>query len=86
MHRQSAELAPGQPHLEHQDRWRRRCPGNHLSGHGQHFLADGGDNYTVFRQGTNRFVGEIDLDAFARYIEFLGTVNPGPQNRITLVP
>ena len=50
------------------------------------FLADGGDNYTVFRQGTNRFVGEIDLDAFARYIEFLGTVNPGPQNRITLVP
>ena len=40
----------------------------------------------VFRQGTNRFVGEIDLDAFARYIEFLGTVNPGPQNRITLVP
>ena len=21
-----------------------------------------------------------------RYIEFLGTVNPGPQNRITLVP
>jgi 5'-nucleotidase len=50
------------------------------------FLADGGDNYTVFTQGTNRFVGEIDLDAFARYIEFLGTVNPGPQNRITLVP
>jgi 5'-nucleotidase len=50
------------------------------------FLADGGDNYTVFRTGTNRFVGEIDSDAFSRYIEFLGTVNPGPQNRITLVP
>ena len=50
------------------------------------FLADGGDNYTVFRTGTNRYVGEIDLDAFARYIEFLGTVNPGPQNRITVVP
>lgn len=49
------------------------------------FLADGGDNFSVFRQGTNRYVGEIDLDAFARYIEFLGTVNPGPQNRITLV-
>jgi 5'-nucleotidase len=49
------------------------------------FLADGGDNYTVFTTGTNRFVGEIDLDAFARYIEFLGTVNPGPQNRITIV-
>jgi 5'-nucleotidase len=49
------------------------------------FLADGGDGYTVFRTGTNRFVGEIDSDAFSRYIEFLGTVNPGPQNRITLV-
>jgi 5'-nucleotidase len=50
------------------------------------FLADGGDNFTIFRNGTNRYVGEIDLDAFSRYIEFLGTVNPGPQNRITLVP
>ena len=50
------------------------------------FLADGGDNYTTFTQGTNRHVGEIDLDAFARYVEFLGTVNPGPQNRITRVP
>ena len=50
------------------------------------FLAGGGDNYTVFNEGTNRFVGEIDLDALARYIEFLGTVNPGPQNRITLIP
>jgi 5'-nucleotidase len=50
------------------------------------FLADGGDGYSLFREGTNRYVGEIDLDAFARYIEFLGTVNPGPQNRITLVP
>ena len=50
------------------------------------FLADGGDNYPVFREATNRFVGEIDLDAFARYIEFLGTVNPGPQNRINLIP
>ena len=50
------------------------------------FLADGGDNYSTFTQGTNRYVGEIDLDAFARYVELLGTVNPGPQNRITLVP
>ena len=50
------------------------------------FLADGGDNYSTFTQGTNRHVGEIDLDAFARYVEFLGTVNPGPQNRITRVP
>ncbi len=50
------------------------------------FLADGQDGYSTFTGGTNRFVGEIDLDAFARYVESLGTVNPGPQNRITLVP
>jgi 5'-nucleotidase len=49
------------------------------------FLADGGDSYTVFRTGTNRFIGEIDSDAFSRYIEFLVNVNPGPQNRITLI-
>jgi 5'-nucleotidase len=49
------------------------------------FLADGGDNYSTFRLGTNRYVGEIDLEAFARYLEMVGTVNPGPQNRITLV-
>ncbi|HET7691107.1 MAG TPA: bifunctional metallophosphatase/5'-nucleotidase [Nocardioidaceae bacterium] len=49
------------------------------------FLADGGDSFSVFRNGTNRYVGEIDLDAFARYVEHLGTVNPGPQNRINLV-
>ena len=49
------------------------------------FLADGGDSFSVFKNGTNRYVGEIDLDAFARYVEFLGTVNPGPQNRIALV-
>jgi 5'-nucleotidase len=50
------------------------------------FLADGGDGYSTFTQGTNRFVGEIDLDAFARYVEFRVTVDPGPQNRITIVP
>ena len=50
------------------------------------FLADGGDSYNVFRRGTSRYVGEIDLEAFRRYVEDLGTVNPGPLNRITYVP
>jgi 5'-nucleotidase len=49
------------------------------------FLAGGGDNFTVFAQGTNRFVGEIDLEAFRRYIETFTPIDPGPQNRITLV-
>ena len=31
------------------------------------FLADGGDNYTVLRQGTNRFYGEIDLIPSEQY-------------------
>lgn len=50
------------------------------------FLADGGDNYTAFRDGTNRYFGEIDLDAFARYLETHSPTAPGPQNRITYVP
>ena len=50
------------------------------------FLADGGDSYSVFKRGTNRYVGEIDLEAFRRYIEDVETVDPGPLNRITYVP
>jgi 5'-nucleotidase len=50
------------------------------------FLAGGGDNYTVFAQGTNRYVGEIDLEAFRRYLEEFSPIDPGPQNRITFVP
>jgi 5'-nucleotidase len=50
------------------------------------FLADGGDNYGVFRQGTNRFFGEIDLDAFARYLEAHSPIFPTARNRVTLVP
>lgn len=50
------------------------------------FLADGGDGYSVFKGGTNRHVGEIDLDALARYIKSTGTVSPGPQDRIALLP
>jgi 5'-nucleotidase len=50
------------------------------------FLADGGDGFTVLRQGTNRYFGEIDLDAFARYLEAHNPIAPTPRNRITLVP
>lgn len=35
------------------------------------FLADGGDNFTVFRNGTNRETGPIDLDALVAYIKTL---------------
>jgi 5'-nucleotidase len=32
------------------------------------FMADGGDNYTVFRSCTEPLGGEVDLDAFTRYL------------------
>jgi 5'-nucleotidase len=48
------------------------------------FLADGGDNYTVFRQGTDRVGGDVDLDALVAYFGTSSPVAPGPQNRITL--
>lgn len=50
------------------------------------FLADGGDNFTVLRQGTDRLGGEVDTDAFERYLTTFAPVAPGPQNRITQTP
>jgi 5'-nucleotidase len=47
------------------------------------FLADGGDNFPAFKEGTNQLGGEVDLDAFTAYLEANAPVNPGPQNRIT---
>ena len=47
------------------------------------FLADGGDNFTVFRECTNPLGGEVDLDAVERYFAAKSPVAPGPQNRIT---
>ena len=50
------------------------------------FMAEGGDNYVVLRDGTQRLGGDVDLDALERYFAAEGTVAPGPQNRITRVP
>jgi len=51
------------------------------------FLADGGDNYTVFTQGTNRVPGNVDTDAFENYLQANpGGITPGPQDRIVAVP
>ncbi|GBF06542.1 5 -nucleotidase [Deinococcus aerius] len=46
------------------------------------FLADGGDNFTVFAQGTGRLGGDVDIDAFVAYLKSK-TVAPGPLGRIT---
>lgn len=50
------------------------------------FLADGGDNFSVLKQGINRLGGEVDTDAFEKYFVANSPVDPGPQNRITQLP
>jgi 5'-nucleotidase len=50
------------------------------------FLAEGGDNFTVLRLGTNRLGGAVDLDAVEAYFLAYSPVAPGPQNRITVLP
>jgi 5'-nucleotidase len=50
------------------------------------FLADGGDRFTVLRDGTDRLGGDVDLDALVDYFGANSPVAPGPQNRITLIP
>ena len=49
------------------------------------FLADGGDNFLVLKEGTNRLGGEVDTDAFEKYFQASSPVAPGPQDRIGLV-
>jgi 5'-nucleotidase len=53
------------------------------------FLAGGGDGFPVLREGTNRLVGQSDLDAFTAYLGAHSTptsplVPPVP-NRVTFV-
>lgn len=50
------------------------------------FLADGGDNFAVLKEGTNRLGGAVDTDALEAYFKSFSPIAPGPQNRITVVP
>lgn len=50
------------------------------------FLADGGDNFSVLREGTGRVGGDIDLDALEQYFQANSPVAPGARDRITQVP
>jgi 5'-nucleotidase len=50
------------------------------------FLADGGDNFSVLTEGTDRLGGEIDLDALVTFFEANTPIGPGPQDRITMLP
>ena len=48
-----------------------------------HFLADGGDNFPAFRNGTGKYFGGLDIDAFADYLQAHSPYTPGPLTRIT---
>ena len=49
------------------------------------FLSDGGDNFSVLVEGTNRLGGEVDLDALVKYFGEFSPIAPGPQDRITVI-
>ena len=35
------------------------------------YLADGGDNFSTFKDGTNKIIGPVDLDALVDYVSTL---------------
>jgi 2',3'-cyclic-nucleotide 2'-phosphodiesterase (5'-nucleotidase family) len=47
------------------------------------FLADGGDNFPAFRNGTGKYFGGVDTDAFADYLASVSPYTPGALTRIT---
>jgi 5'-nucleotidase len=47
------------------------------------FLATGGDNFTVFNQGTNTLGGDQDIDALEAYIRANNPLTPPATTRIT---
>jgi 5'-nucleotidase len=49
------------------------------------FLGSGGDNFTVFNQGTNTIGGMVDLDAFVNYLLANDPVPTPPMNLITRI-
>lgn len=49
------------------------------------FLADGGDAFTVFAEGTNRLGGGDDLAAFVSYLTANDPTSPPPTDRINEV-
>ncbi|HEX4871698.1 MAG TPA: bifunctional metallophosphatase/5'-nucleotidase [Nevskiaceae bacterium] len=52
------------------------------------FLADGGDGFPIFTQGTERVGGVVDTDAFEQYLQANAEagLSPPAQDRITKLP
>ncbi len=49
------------------------------------FLADGGDGFPAFRDGTDRLGGPVDVDAFEAYLVATSPLAPPPLDRIDVV-
>jgi 5'-nucleotidase len=47
------------------------------------FLATGGDNFTMFREGTNTFGGPLDIEAIEAYLAANNPLVPPPADRVT---
>jgi 5'-nucleotidase len=47
------------------------------------FLADGGDNFAAFKDATNKYIGGLDIDAFANYLAGHSPYTPPARTRIT---
>lgn len=50
------------------------------------FLSGGGDGFTVLASGTNKLIGEVDLQALVDWFGAHSPVAPGPVNRYSVVP
>jgi len=46
------------------------------------FLSDGGDNFTAFKNGTNKYFGGLDIDGFANYLPTVSPYTPAAPTRI----
>jgi 5'-nucleotidase len=46
------------------------------------FLIEGGDGFTVFREGTDPAAADIDVDALVEYFRRLSPIGPGRLDRI----
>ena len=49
------------------------------------FLADGGDGFTVLKDGTDRRIGDFDVNALDGYFAARSPLSPGPLDRIRRV-
>jgi 5'-nucleotidase len=50
------------------------------------FLSDGGDGFGVFAQGTNKYIGGLDIDALAAYLTANSPYTPQGTERIDVLP